>query len=474
MKQLDPKLYAADQDYKFAKASFDAERYKYEDALANKPKAAPSARKDVADIQRRLDQASVRLATLKRDQSDTNEEIKRLTDRRDQLEISIEKLSADYKLSRQKLASLKQDTLFQIRNSPILDMINPSLRVQQVQLPEHYNDVNFMKIPRVDRCATCHIAADRKGFEDASRVVFRTHPRLNLMVGSESPHPANEFGCTPCHGGRDRATSFWSAGHSPETERQGVVWAKKQDWEFDRFNETPIFPMKFTEAGCYRCHADETNFPEAPRLNAGVRVVESLGCWGCHRIEGLEKQGIPRVGPSLEKVAAKVSPVWTTRWVMNPAAFRASTKMPTFFYQENFVNVSGPRNPTAAQKQMNEQGRVENDTMVNSIVAYLFAKSKPAAVAPVGGHGDTVRGAKLLADRGCYGCHMVDINAPRDLTGTYRQFGPNLAGDRVEGEPRLDLRAGSRTRRRGTPRRRCRTFACRIPRRSTSRNTSRP
>ena len=43
--------------------------------------------------------------------------------------------------------------------------------------------------------------ADRKGFEDASRVAFRTHPRLNLMVGSESPHPSNNFGCTPCHGG---------------------------------------------------------------------------------------------------------------------------------------------------------------------------------------------------------------------------------------------------------------------------------
>jgi hypothetical protein len=25
-----------------------------------------------------------------------------------------------------------------------------------------------MRIPRVDRCATCHMAADRKGFEEAS------------------------------------------------------------------------------------------------------------------------------------------------------------------------------------------------------------------------------------------------------------------------------------------------------------------
>ncbi|MGH9366965.1 MAG: c-type cytochrome, partial [Thermoanaerobaculia bacterium] len=42
--------------------------------------------------------------------------------------------------------------------------------------------------------------------------------------------------------------------------------------------------------------------------------------------------------------------------------------------------------------------------------------------------GDPVRGKALLEARGCLGCHMVDPNASRDLVGTYRQFGPNLAG----------------------------------------------
>ena len=146
------------------------------------------------------------------------------------------------------------------------------------------------------------------------------------MVGSESMHPANTFGCTPCHGGRDRATSFWSAGHSPETEAQRASWTKKYDWEFDRFNETPVLPLKYAEGGCYRCHSSEANFHDAPTLDAGMRVVEGLGCWGCHRIDGLEKQGLPKVGPSLEKVASKLETTdWAKRWVMNPAAFRANT-----------------------------------------------------------------------------------------------------------------------------------------------------
>ena len=47
LKELDPKSYAADQDAKFLKASFDATRYTYEDDLANRPKAAPKSRREL-------------------------------------------------------------------------------------------------------------------------------------------------------------------------------------------------------------------------------------------------------------------------------------------------------------------------------------------------------------------------------------------------------------------------------------------
>jgi len=429
LRDLDPKIYLADQQYKFTKASFDAERYKYEDALANAPKSAPGVKKSLDAIVRELDERTLRLAELKKQQTDAQAEIGRFEAKRKEIETTIEKRTAAFRLARSKYGSLKQDALFVLRNAPILDMINPSLRINQVQLPDQFINVNFMKIPKVDRCTTCHVAADRRGFEDPKiKTVFRTHPSFHRMVGSESMHPATSFGCTPCHGGRDRATSFWSAGHSPESPEQERAWTKKYDWEFDRFNENPVLPLKYAEAGCYRCHASEVNFPDAPTLDAGMRTVETLGCWGCHRIEGLERQHLPKPGPSLEKVAAKVSRDWATRWVMNPPAFRANTRMPTFFYLENFVNVSGPRAPTAAQKKMDEQGRVENDTMVNAIVAYLFDRARPAEVPPVAGKGDPARGAKLLAERGCYGCHLADPGAQRDLVGTYRQFGPNLAG----------------------------------------------
>jgi len=429
LKALDPQSYAADQAYKFSKAAFDAALYMYEDALANKPSAAPAAKKELEAVRKELQERTVRLAQLKQQEAAAQTEIDLINARKKDIETTIEKRTTEFRLARSKWVGLKQDTLFELRNSPILDMVNPSLRIQQVQLPDHFINVNFMQIPRVDRCTTCHVAADRKGFEDPKiREVYRSHPRMHRMVGSESMHPANSFGCTPCHGGRDRATSFWSAGHSPENDVQKAAWTKKYDWEFDRFNENPVLPLKYAEAGCYRCHAKETNFREAPGLDAGMRIVESLGCWGCHRIDGLEKQHIPKVGPSLERVAAKVPRDWTTRWVMDPASFRANTRMPTFFYLENFVDVSGPRKPDSAQQKMNETGKIENDTMINAIVAYLYERSRPVDVTPVSGRGDVARGEKLIAERGCFGCHEADPKAQRDLTGTYRQFGPNLSG----------------------------------------------
>ena len=426
---LSPKIYLADQQFKFTKASLDAQRYKYEKALSVAPRSAPKQKRDFDELTADLDAKRLHLARLQQEEIAVKAKRETLVARRDAAEISIEKLTADYRQARSRYASLRENTIFKLRNAAILDMVNPSLKIQQVQLPEHLTDVNFMKIPRVDRCQTCHIAADRPGFEDAKlNSVFRTHPRSNLMVGSESPHPVTLFGCSPCHGGRDRASSFWSAGHSPDDPHQEARWSRAFDWKFDRFNETPILPMKYTEAGCYRCHSDEANFPEAPTLNAGMKTIEDLGCWGCHRIEGLEKQHLPKVGPSLEKVASKVSRDWATRWVMKPDAFRPSTRMPQFFYLENFVNVSGPKKPSPAQRHMNDVGRIENDVMVNSIVAYLFEKSHPGTVPVIAGSGDPVRGQTLLAQRGCYGCHILDPNARRDLTGTYRQFGPNLAG----------------------------------------------
>ena len=45
---------------------------------------------------------------------------------------------------------------------------------------------------------------------------YSSHPRLDLFLGSLSPHPMGKFGCTICHQGQGSATSFEWASHTPE------------------------------------------------------------------------------------------------------------------------------------------------------------------------------------------------------------------------------------------------------------------
>jgi len=433
--------YRNDQIYRFTKAELDTSRYELEVALDSADAGRiRAARKKFDDLTNDLrgNQLDLQSTTAKLDAAKTK--LAEATSAADETEKKIKALTAAYTLAYNKLQGLKTGPLYVGRNAPILDLVNPSIKIQQVILPDLFNDVNFMKIPKVDRCVSCHMGADKSGFDPAALnglpEVFWSHTNPALMVAGQSPHPYADFGCTPCHGGHDRSTSFFHAAHQPSSRVEEARWEKKYDWELDEFVELPITPLKYAQSGCYRCHAREVNFPAAPRLDAGMRVIESLGCWGCHRIQGLEAQNLPKVGPSLEKIAGKVSQDWAIRWISNPTGFRKDTKMPRFFYLDNFVHTEGVnpktgryRKPTRAQKEQDEAGRRMNATMIRAIATYLFDRSARPAVAALDRHGDPVHGKWLFENRGCMGCHVLDPGARRDLVGTYRQFGPNLAGE---------------------------------------------
>ncbi|MGA7989999.1 MAG: c-type cytochrome [Thermoanaerobaculia bacterium] len=440
--------YEADQDFRFKKAEMDTARYVFETRREADPRSSATAKAKVEyerleaaygasqvteqAAKQAWDEAKAGLAALEKTKRDAEE--------------ALAKLDEDYDRYQTKLRALRQDDAFYfVRNAPIADMLAPSLKIQQVQLGGLSNDVNFLRSERVDRCMTCHIAADKRGFEDKQKYpesVLRTHPRLDLFVDSNSPHPYATFGCTSCHGGRDRATDFTRAGHMPNDyalyekfgeelhegrdekgmpvdedalreemgETQTGRWMRQYDWELDRFNDLPMYPMKAVEAGCFRCHRQDAGHPKAPKLDEGRKLVEALGCWTCHKMKGLED--LPRPGPNLARLASKTTPEWTERWLVNPRAFRSNTKMPRFFYLENFDTPAGHR---------------LTDTMIAGVTAYLFEKSgRDAYAAPA--KGDAARGKQLAESVGCRGCHITEPGAARHVMDGWRQHGPNLIG----------------------------------------------
>ena len=135
---------------------------------------------------------------------------------------------------------------------------------------------------------------------------FVSHPRLDLYVGSLSPHTVSDFACTICHEGQGSATDFEWASHTPDDPLTRKQWIKKYGW-FDNVHWIyPQHPKRFIESTCLKCHHDVTElapsdrFPEAPapQLMKGYNTIRKFGCYGCHEVNGFDGPD-KRVGPDL-------------------------------------------------------------------------------------------------------------------------------------------------------------------------------
>ena len=134
---------------------------------------------------------------------------------------------------------------------------------------------------------------------------YSSHPRLDLFVGSLSPHPIATFGCSICHEGQGSATAFKWASHAPNDEEQMQAWAREHGWFNNHHWIYPMFPKRFSESSCLKCHHDVVELgltdrfsePPAPTLTHGYNLVREYGCFGCHEINGYE--GEKRIGPDM-------------------------------------------------------------------------------------------------------------------------------------------------------------------------------
>lgn len=323
---------------------------------------------------------------------------------------------------------------------------------------------------------------------------LKSHPRLDLFVGVDSPHPMEQFGCSVCHHGSDRDLDFSLVGHTPDRQEkrayvrdaslgrwieagsyvhnpgdvkevkqmtQHDAWVANYKWRHDNFNEWPMRPMKFIESSCLKCHVGQTEVAHADKLNRGLRLIEQLGCWSCHKMKQVETYSTHKVaagetlaslaktydvnpadiralnnltsdelkvgrdlqlpirtlsktGPNLTKIASKSDRDWVRKWLENPQAFRPDTLMPRFWGHGNTGEDSVYRDPylkDAAGKPLVIKTTDRNNAEIAAITEYLFTLSdKPSN--PKSPDGDITRGRQLVAQLGCFGCHMVGDKTP--------------------------------------------------------------
>ena len=135
---------------------------------------------------------------------------------------------------------------------------------------------------------------------------YSTHPRLDLFVGSSSPHPMQTFGCTSCHQGQGSATSFQWSSHTPNTPKQAHQWHDDHRWSNNHHWIYPMQSKRFEESSCLKCHHQVVDlepserFPEPPaaKLVEGYHLIRQYGCYGCHEINGWNGPD-KRIGPDL-------------------------------------------------------------------------------------------------------------------------------------------------------------------------------
>ncbi|MBI4168673.1 MAG: c-type cytochrome [Acidobacteria bacterium] len=426
IRSLDAEHYSVDLQYRTIKSTYDAKKFDFEEARHAGARSAAELEREMDVDGEDLEGRRVRLLEIEKAQGEAEAALRAVIGRAEDAQKKIHELNAGVDRLRKRLETVAPRGLMRAAiaalNAPLMDFVAPTFKIQQVVLDRVPIDINFTRIPRADRCQTCHLAADRAGFEAAEQP-FRSHPRPDLFVGGASAHPADRFGCTSCHAGRDRAVDFVYAVHNPDSPEQKEAWERTYGWERDHHWEHPMLPRSRTEAGCLKCHQGVAMVPEAPSLNRGIAIIDRYGCFGCHKMRGWQER--EKVGPTLTRVASKTTPAWLARWIGNPKAFRPSSRMPRFFGLPN------NREPGDAEREAAE---------IQGIVAYLTEKGEKVSYPPLPGRGEARRGERLVKTVGCTGCHAIekdelppDVIRARDRleaadpVAWERRFGPDLS-----------------------------------------------
>ena len=417
------KFYKANMNYLESKAIVEAKKYNYETQKLHYHGMEPlKIEQEYFELVASLNVLKLTKEDKESDVLEIEGKIKSLGDEKNNAQIALNQILKEVNIAQRKLNKLdrKKMTLANkigdiFRDLPILDFLDPYYKVEQVVLPAIKYNVNFAQVPEVDRCTSCHLGINNPDYKDAPQP-YTTHPNLDLYLSSSSPHSYEQFGCTSCHAGRGRGTSFTSATHTPSSPDQKKEWEEKYHWHEMHHWLKPMLPTKYTQASCFKCHSDQTSIKGAEKLSTGLQLINQQGCNNCHHIE--THQPDRKIGPDLRKLDKKVTKDWAGKWIRNPQGFRHNTKMPAFFNQSNNSDSSSIK---------------RNETEIAAIVEYLFPNGDKKPTNQKKYIGNKENGEKLFGVVGCKGCHIIENN-PNNIATTanqenlFRQHGPNLIG----------------------------------------------
>jgi sulfur oxidation c-type cytochrome SoxX len=249
---------------------------------------------------------------------------------------------------------------------------------------------------RVDRCTTCHLAADDPRFTGHGEPL-KTHPYSTAMGDVfrdgrwERRHKFSDFGCTVCHDGQGRGLETkYSHGEDEFWPDPLAGYVTQANWRKDFAPK--LKGVEYMESNCAQCHT-ATDFAGTPNVNRGRKLFYAMNCYGCHKIDGMSEGTL---GPDLTEAGKKFKIDYLWESIVEPRANLDTSFMPKFNLSEADV-----RSLVIFLKSRRGVNFAET-----SLDRYKAHVENVAVVIPPGTAGEKA-GEQLLADRACTACHKL-------------------------------------------------------------------
>ena len=184
---------------------------------------------------------------------------------------------------------------------------------------------------RVDRCITCHVAADDPRFAGHAQPL-KSHG-YSASLGDkkkdngtwERRHKFADFGCTVCHEGQGRGLqTHFAHGEDHYWPEPLLGFVTQEPWKNEYLPH--LKGKEFLEVGCAQCHTEE-NFAGTPTIAKGRQLFFANNCYGCHKVEGISDGTL---GPDLSEAGKKFKIDYLWESIVAPRANAVNSFMPKF------------------------------------------------------------------------------------------------------------------------------------------------
>ena len=255
---------------------------------------------------------------------------------------------------------------------------------------------------RVDRCTTCHIAADDPRFQGHAQPL-QTHSYSAALGDTqkdgkwERRHKFSDFGCTICHDGQGRGLeTVYAHGEDENWPQPMLGFTTQANWK-PQF-KAKLLGAEYMQANCAQCHTEE-NFAGTPLVKRGRELFFEKACYGCHRIEGLSRGTL---GPDLTEVGKRWRIDYLWGHTVNPRNYSAVSFMPKFDLTDDEIKALVVFLKSRRGMNFSETTIEQYRAHLTRTSATVGAEGTAAEAAP-----SAARGEELIAQRSCTACHKL-------------------------------------------------------------------